>query len=173
MQSLEEILESVGFFFRLKENIHIFILATCSISCRRLIAFHRLVLACQCEALSFHCPHTNGTVFLNTGVMASHRACKAYGRGRWWLISGICSNSDSWHPTSQPLIRTACSVMDITQPLSEGVGLTGEMSHDPMRLSPKTQLLPLSRKNCYHFRRGQRINMPSRKTTARPASGVL
>lgn len=125
MQSLDEILESVGFFFRLKENIHIVTLATCSISCRRLTAFHRLVLACQCEALSFHCPHTNGTVFLNTGVMASHRACEAYGRGRWWLISGICSNSDSWHPTSQPLIRTACSVMDITQPLSEGVGLTG------------------------------------------------
>lgn len=148
-------------------------MAKCAISCRRWIAFHRLVLASQCGALSFQHPHSNRRVFLNTGVMASHRDCKAYGRGRWWLISGICSNSDSWRPTSPPLIRAACSVMDITQPLSEGEGLAGVMSHGPMRPSPKTQLLQFARRNCYHFRRGQRINMPSRKTTVHSASGVL
>lgn len=118
----------------------------------RWMAFHRLVLAWQCEALSFHGPHADGRVFLNTGVMASHGACKAYGRGRWWLISGICSNSDSWCPTSPPLIRAACSVMDIAQPLSEGEGITVEMIHSLKRASPKTQLLQFARGNCYHFR---------------------
>lgn len=145
----------------------------CSFSCWRWMAFHRLLLAWQCEALSFHRPHTDGKVFLNTGVMASHRACKAYGLGRWWLISGICSNSDSWCPTSPPLIRATYGVMDIAQPLSEGEGLTVEMSHSPTRASPKTQLLQFARRNCYHFRKGQRINMPSRETTAHLASGVL
>ena len=150
-------------------------MAKCSISSRRWIAFHRLLLACRCEALSFHLPHTYGRVFLNTGVMASHRARKAYGGGRWWLISGICSNSDSWHPTSPPLIRAACGVMDIPQLLFEGEGLAGEMSHGPMRPSPKTQLLSIARWSCYLSRRGQGINMPSfrKKTTVLPASGVL
>lgn len=89
-----------------------------------LITYH-LPWATSGTAPSFHCPHTNGEVFLNSGVVASHRAREAYGRGRWWLISGIGSNSDSWYPTSQPLIRTARSVMDVAQPLSEDGGPAG------------------------------------------------
>ena len=165
--------KSVAFIFLLatkpKTSREQFDMAKCSISCWRRIAFHRLLLACQREALSFHRPHTDGRVFLNTGVMASHRACKAYGRGRWWLISGICSNSDSWRPTSPPLIRGACSVMDITQPLSEGEGpLKGNEPRVPWDPHLRPNFFPPAGRNCYHFRRGQRINMPCRKTTALP-----
>lgn len=52
-------------------------MAGCTISSR-----NRLPWATSGTAPSFHCPHTNGEVFLNSGVVASHRAREAYGRGR-------------------------------------------------------------------------------------------
>lgn len=132
------------------------------------MTFHRLVLGCQCEALSLQHPHTNGRVFLNTGVMASHRDCKAYGRGRWWLISGICSNSDSWHPTSPPLIRAACGVMDITRPVSEGEGFTGEMSHTPTRASPKPQTSSVCKKELLSLQVGSENKHALQKNNCAP-----
>lgn len=89
---------------------------------------------------------------------------------RWWPISGICSSSDSWYPTSLPLITAAWVWW--TESLS-GEDTTREMSHGPMTPPPKAQILPLTNENYFHFRRGQRTNMPPGKTTVHPVSGVL
>lgn len=72
----------------------------------RRTGFHKLRLALWWEAPSFHLPLTDWEVFLNTGVMQS-QSSQGIWLGRWWPISGNCSSSDSWRPTSPPLITAA------------------------------------------------------------------
>lgn len=113
-RSFEKKIWLFAFDSRLKENICVFILywrlnqktwfeqfdvAKYSISHQRWMAFHRLVLASQCEA-SFHRPHTNERVFLNTGVVASHWSLRGIWLGKmmadfwdllqqWQLVSYV------------------------------------------------------------------------------------
>lgn len=81
---------------------------------------------------------------------------------RWWPISGNCSSSDSWCPTSPPS-TTAAWVWRTPRSISRARTSQGKWATVQWGYLLILKAFNLPSENSFHFRRGQRINMPPRK----------
>lgn len=110
-------------------------------------------------------------VFLNIGVMASHRACRHMAEEDDGRFLGLAPTTTVGVLRHQLWLGQHAMWLTNTA-LSEGNGLTGKISHGPIRLTPSIQPLTFTTRNCYHLRKGHCTNMlPSIRCALMP-SGV-